>query len=64
MVLGFLACGVALGAISAITVFVLGYGILLGLLAYMLGGILGTVLAVMVALRKQQKDDRLVVAES
>ncbi|QCO58138.1 hypothetical protein EOK75_20495 (plasmid) [Pseudorhodobacter turbinis] len=64
MVLGFLACGVALGAVSAITVFTLGYGILLGLLAYMLGGTLGTIVAVMMALRKQQKHDRLVVAES
>lgn len=48
MVMVLLVCGVALGALSAIITLLLGYGVLWGLLAYMLGGAVGVGLAAMV----------------
>ncbi|WP_138935633.1 hypothetical protein [Roseovarius arcticus] len=64
MIFACLICGVVLGFISAIVTAVMGYGLTLALLAYMLGGIAGTVLLLTLALVQQPRYAGLVAAES
>ena len=64
MIFACLICGVVLGLISAIVTVVMGYGIILALLAYMLGGIAATLLLLTLAMVQRPRYAGLVAAES
>ena len=64
MIFACLICGVVLGMISAIVTAVMGYGLILALLAYVLGGIAGTVLLLIMALVQRPRYAGMVAAES
>lgn len=64
MIFACLICGVFVGLISAIVTAVMGYGLALALLAYVLGGIAGTLLLLTLALVQRPRYTGLVAAES
>lgn len=65
MICASLLCGVVLALISAITTAVLGHGLLMAFLAYVLGGIAGTVFLLLAATLMQRLGyARLTTAES
>ncbi len=63
MIFACLLVGVVLGLISAIVTAAMGYGLLLALTAYMLGGIAGTMLLLVMALVQRPRYAGLVAAE-
>lgn len=64
MILAYLICGIAFGMISAVVTAVMGYGLLLALLAYSLGGIVGIcVLVAGLLVTERQRGTSLVATE-
>lgn len=54
--LAFVICGFALGTLSTIFALLMGYGVILALLAYIMGGIAGMGLSLAVTLHRRTGD--------